>query len=134
LAVKHRQLARQVGVIIDDPLANSMATFNFISTVPDESPTFTFGSWTWVADGAGDFHQHLVDNAKPEAPAATPCSDLGKSIDNLGQMLLPNLARELEEESIFNMISTRAAPGLLRLEDPTTVHHRRPRGPGPSPH
>jgi hypothetical protein len=48
--VKHRQLARQVGVFIEDPPENSMASFNFTSAVPDESMTFTFGSWICIAD------------------------------------------------------------------------------------
>jgi hypothetical protein len=30
-----------------------------------------------------------------------------------GGILLPNLAREIEEHSIFDMTSTHAAPGLL---------------------
>jgi hypothetical protein len=34
---------------------------------------------------------------KPEALAATPGSDLEEFIDKLGEMLLPDLAREIEE-------------------------------------
>jgi hypothetical protein len=33
-AVKHRQLVHQVGVRIEDPPANSMASFKFTSAVP----------------------------------------------------------------------------------------------------
>jgi hypothetical protein len=44
LAVKPQQLARQEGVFIEDPPANSMATFNFTSADLDEGTTFTFGS------------------------------------------------------------------------------------------
>jgi hypothetical protein len=43
LAVKHRQLARQVGVIIDGHQANSMAIFNS-TVVPQEGTTFIFSS------------------------------------------------------------------------------------------
>jgi hypothetical protein len=44
LVVKYRQLARQVGVFIKDPMANSMASFNFTSTLLEEGTTFNFGS------------------------------------------------------------------------------------------
>jgi hypothetical protein len=93
-----------------------MASLNFTSAVPEEGTTFIFSSWVCVADGADDFHRHLVDNAKLEAPAATQCSDLDESVDNLGEMLLPDLARDLEEQSVFNATSTCAAPGFLRSD------------------
>jgi hypothetical protein len=44
LEVKHRQLARQVGVFIEHPPENSMSSFNFTIVVPDEGTKFTFGS------------------------------------------------------------------------------------------
>jgi hypothetical protein len=44
LAVKHRQLARRVGVFIEHPLANLVASFDFTSIMLDEGTTFTFGS------------------------------------------------------------------------------------------
>jgi hypothetical protein len=44
MVVKHRQLARQVRVLIEDPPENSMASFNFTSTILDEGMAFTFGS------------------------------------------------------------------------------------------
>jgi hypothetical protein len=44
LEVKHRQLARQVVVLIKDSQENSMTSFNFTSAVLDEGTTFTFGS------------------------------------------------------------------------------------------
>jgi hypothetical protein len=55
LAVKHRQLARQVGVFIEHPPENSMASFNFTDAVLDEGTTFIFGSWICVANGLGGF-------------------------------------------------------------------------------
>jgi hypothetical protein len=54
-AVKHQQLAGQVGVHIEDPPANSMASFKFTSVVPPQGTTFVFGLWVCVADGAGSF-------------------------------------------------------------------------------
>jgi hypothetical protein len=44
VVVKHQQLARQVGVFIEHPLENSMASFNFTSVVLDERTTFIFSS------------------------------------------------------------------------------------------
>jgi hypothetical protein len=79
-------------VFIEDPLANSMASFNFTSAVPQEGTTFIFGSWVCVADGAGNFRWHLIDNTKPEAPTTTQRSNLDDSVVNLGETLLPYLA------------------------------------------
>jgi hypothetical protein len=59
--VKHRQLARQVGERIEDPPANSMASFKFTSVVPPQGTMFVFGSWVCVADGAGSFRRFLID-------------------------------------------------------------------------
>jgi hypothetical protein len=57
VAVKHRQLAHQVGMFIEHPPENSMASFNFTSVVLDEGTTFIFGSWIYVADGLGGFNR-----------------------------------------------------------------------------
>jgi hypothetical protein len=53
---------------------------------------------------------------KPEAPTAGQHSGLDKFINNLDETLLPDLAREIEEESIFNVTSTHAAPELFRSD------------------
>jgi hypothetical protein len=53
---------------------------------------------------------------KPEASAAAQCSDLDEFIDNLGETLLPDLAREIEEESSIDATLTCATPGLLMLD------------------
>jgi hypothetical protein len=92
-----------------------MATFSFTNAVPDEGIMFVFGSWVCVADGAGDFHLHLV-NEKPEDPEATIRSDLDESIDKLSEMLLPNPAREIEEQFVLDATSNHAAPGLLKSD------------------
>jgi hypothetical protein len=52
--------------------------------------------------------------------------DLDESVVNLGEMLLPDLARDLEEQSIFNAISTRATPGFLG-SDPIWAEGQRTR-------
>jgi hypothetical protein len=58
MAIKHRQLARQVRVFIEHPLENSMASFSFTSNVLGEGTTFIFGSWTCVANDLGGFISH----------------------------------------------------------------------------
>jgi hypothetical protein len=45
MVVKHRQLAHQVGMFIEHPPENSIASFNFTSTVLDKGTTFIFDSW-----------------------------------------------------------------------------------------
>jgi hypothetical protein len=87
LKVKHRQLVRLVGVIIDDPQKNSMATFNFTSTVLNEGTTFIFGLWVCVVDGTGNFCWHLIDDMKPKASAASQRSGLNEFIDKLDKTL-----------------------------------------------
>ena len=44
---------------------------------------------------------------------ATQSGDLYDFVDNLDEMLLPDLARKIEELSMFDVTSTRAPPGLL---------------------
>jgi hypothetical protein len=51
----------------------------------------------------------------PEAISADSLS-VAIFIDNLKEMLLPDLARKIVKEFIFNATSTRAAPGLLGLD------------------
>jgi hypothetical protein len=94
--VKHRQLARQVGVFIKHPLENSMASLSFTSTMLDEGTTFILGG----------FDSNLVDSRKPKAPAATRRSDLD-------ELLLLNLPWQIEKISVFNTTPTCAPPGLL---------------------
>jgi hypothetical protein len=67
LVVKHRELARQVGVLIKDPSMNSMASFNFTSTMLDEGTTFVLGSLIYIANGSGGFNNHLANTKEPEA-------------------------------------------------------------------
>jgi hypothetical protein len=69
--VKYRQLAHQVGVRIEDPTANSMATFKFASDVLPEGTTFIFGSWACVANGAGYFRRYIVGTMATTMPVAS---------------------------------------------------------------
>jgi hypothetical protein len=88
VAVIHRQLACHVGVFIEHPPENSMASFRFTSTVLDQGTTFIFGSWICIANGSGGFYGQLADSRKSEASAATRCS-------NLDELLLPDLLGEI---------------------------------------
>jgi hypothetical protein len=108
-AVKHRQLARQVEVRIEDPPANSMASFKFTSVV-----IFVFGSWVYVADGAGNFCRFIV-NMKPKSVAASFHSRLFEFVDNLDGLSTHGSTRKTEEESIFNMTPPNAATTSLGL-------------------
>jgi hypothetical protein len=92
---KLRQLARQVGGRIEDPPANSMAFFRFSNPVLPEGTTFAFGSWVCVANGAGGFRRHIIDNAiKPKASAA----QLDNFVDSLDKSPFCGSAREAEAE------------------------------------
>jgi hypothetical protein len=106
VAVKHQQLSRQVGVFIEHPLENLIASLSFTSTVLDEGTTFIFGSCICVANGLGGFNNHLVDSRKPEASTSTRSSDLD-------ELLLPDLHRQIEKTSVFDATSTHAAPVQL---------------------
>jgi hypothetical protein len=113
VVVKHRQLARQVGVFIEHLSENSMASFSFTSTVPDEGTTLDFSSWICIANSSGGFNSPLGDSRKPEAFAAIQRSNLNEFINNLDELLLPDLAKEIERMSVFDATSTRAALELV---------------------
>jgi hypothetical protein len=112
VAVKHRQLARQVGEFIEHPPENSMASCNFKSTVIDEGTTFIFGSASasptvWVASTA------TWPTPRSQRPLHQLKAALDDFIDNLDDMLLPDLAQQIEKMSVFNVTSTRDALDLL---------------------
>jgi hypothetical protein len=60
--------------------------------MPDEGTTFIFGSWICVASGLGGFNSHLANSKELEATSSTPSSNLDEFIDNLDDLLLPDLA------------------------------------------
>jgi hypothetical protein len=105
MAVKHRYLARQVGVFIEHPMKNAMASFSFTSTMLNEGTIFIFGSWIRITTGSGGFNGDLANSRKPEAFAATRCSDLDEFIDNLDELLLPGLTGEIERMPLFDATS-----------------------------
>jgi hypothetical protein len=91
LEVKHRQLARQVGVFIEHPSENLMASFNFTSAVPDEGTTFTFSSWVCIANGSGGFNNHLANPRKPDASSLTSSRGIDNLAYDLGRIKLSDL-------------------------------------------
>jgi hypothetical protein len=113
VAVKHQQSVHHLGVFIEHPLENSMASFSFTSTVPDEGTTFIFSSGIYIANGLGGFNTHQDKSRKPEAFAATRCSNLDKFINSLDDLLLPDLIGEIERMFVFDATSTCVTPGLL---------------------
>jgi hypothetical protein len=84
VVVKHRLLARHVGVFIEHPPENSMASFNFISVVLDEGTASAFGSWFYIADDGGGFSSHLAETTEPIEFALASCCDIDDLADDLG--------------------------------------------------
>jgi hypothetical protein len=89
-------------LFIEHPPENSMASLSFTSTVLDEGTTFIFGSWICVVNGLGGFHSHLADCKKPKVSTPTRRSNLDEFIENLNELLLPDLVRQIKKMSIFN--------------------------------
>jgi hypothetical protein len=77
--------------------------------------TFVFGSWVYVADGAGSFRRFLVD-MKPKTPAAGSYSDLDKFVDDLDDLSIHGSATRIEEESASGTTSSSAATTFLGLD------------------
>jgi hypothetical protein len=113
--VKYQQLARQVGVRIEDPPANLMASFQFTRSVPSQGTTFAFGSWVCITDGEGDFHCFLVD-MKPKTPAAFSQSDLDKFVDDLDDLSIHGSVTRIKEESASSATSSGTATTFLGLD------------------
>jgi hypothetical protein len=113
--VKHQQLARQVGERIEDPPANSMASFQFTRSVPSHGTTFVFGSWVCIANGAGSFCRFLVD-IKPKTATVDPCSDLDKFVGDLDDLSIHASAARIEVESASGVTSSSTALTFLLLD------------------
>jgi hypothetical protein len=101
-------------VRVEDPPASSMASFNFIRSVPSQGTTSVFGSWVCIADGVGNFRRFLVD-MRPKTFAADLRSDLDNFIDELDNLPLYASAAQIEMESAPGSTSSGVAttsPGL----------------------
>jgi hypothetical protein len=104
---------RQVGVRIEDPPANSMASFKFTNAEPLQGTTFVFGSWVCIADGTGGFHQFTIDTMKLKTPAASFHSDLDEFVDNLDDLSTHGSTKKTVEESVVNTTPPSAATTSL---------------------
>jgi hypothetical protein len=100
---------------IEDPPANSMASFQFTRSVPSQGTTFVFGSWVCITDGAGSFHRFLVD-MKPKTPAAGSHSNLDKFIDDLVDLSTLGSTTSTEEEPASRATSSGVATTSLGLD------------------
>jgi hypothetical protein len=83
-------------VLIEDPLASSMALFNFTVAL-EEAVTFVFGSWIYIANGSSDFSSHLTNPRESEA--LTPISSRDIDKPPVGQDRLAKALRGLNLRS-----------------------------------
>jgi hypothetical protein len=90
-----------------------MASFNFTSALLDEGTTFIFSSWICVANGLGGFNSHLANSNNSEVSSSTPSSDLDEFIDNLDDLLLPDLVQQIKKMSAIDATSTHDEPDLV---------------------
>jgi hypothetical protein len=99
LEVKYRQLGRQVGMLIENPPMNLIASFNSTSIVLDEGTTLTFtlGFWICIANDRDDFGGHRADTREREASTRASCHDINNLIDNLGEIRLSDLISKVRE-------------------------------------
>ena len=83
-----------------------MATFAFSTMTPPKGATFIFGSWVCIANGSGGFNSHLTDSPALKIITSEDSNKLAGSNDH-GDMLLPDLAKEIEPKLENKSSSTR---------------------------
>ena len=88
-----------------------MATFAFSTVALPQGVTFIFGSWVCIANCSDGFDSHLAKTTKLEAISSESC-DFAAGSSNLGEMLLPDLAKEIEQKPDVNSSSTRSQSDL----------------------
>jgi hypothetical protein len=90
--LKHRQLARQAGILAEDLMANSTASILIKPVAPfNRGDTFVFGSWVCTADGAGSFQCRLTMTPNPSTGLVT-----------LPEVVTGELAGKFGEISLYN--------------------------------
>jgi hypothetical protein len=93
-------------MFIEDPLATSMVLFNFTTVALEKGVILVFGSWICIANGAGDFHQHLVDTRKVEAYTPTSYRNMDNITDDLNEIRLSDLIGNLAlTKLIFRIVA-----------------------------
>ena len=87
-----------------------MATFAFSTMVPPQGATFVFGSWVCVSNSQGGFNSYLAEpkELKANSSALLKDDDSISSVEELGEILLPNLVDEIEKMSVSNTTSIRS--------------------------
>ena len=71
-----------------------------------QGATFVFSSWVCIANDSGGFYSHLANPIEPEAISSENRNTITGS-DAHGDMLLPDLAQEIEQKVDINSSSTR---------------------------
>jgi hypothetical protein len=74
-----------------------MAFFKFPSPMLPEGTTFVFGSWVCVANSAGGFRRHIIDDT---IKLKTLAERLDNFVDNLDELPFFDSVRETEAESV----------------------------------
>src|SRR6185369_11505061 len=100
----------------DDRRKNSMSSLNFNHAVLDAGTTFVFASWVCIANGLGGFNSHLANpmESEPRSPASR--NNLGEFVENSGEILLLELAKEIEKLSVSDAILTRSPTTPVQLD------------------
>jgi hypothetical protein len=83
-----------------------MATFAFSTMAFPQGATFVFGLWFCVGNGSSGFDSHLTNPIEPEAISSESYNTVTGSDDH-GDMLLPDLAKEIEQKVEDKSGSTR---------------------------
>ena len=124
LAVKHRQLARQLGAFIDDHRKNLMAPLDN-NVVPAKGTTFFVGSWVFVANGSGGFDSHLIDPRAPKTSEAARRRAVDEFVDQLEKIPLSVHVKEVWKQPDFDVtaISTKS-PSEGYPSESLAVKHR----------
>ena len=84
-----------------------MASFEFDSPTISAGTTFIFGSWVCTANGSGGFSSHLIDTTGMKTLRQ---EQLGETTS--AEILLPQLAEDIESLSLSDTTSTRFPLGL----------------------
>jgi hypothetical protein len=112
-------MARQVGDLVEDHMANSTATIFMKPTVAfNRGDTFVFGSWVCTADGGGSFQRRLTMPPNPKTGLVTlPEVVTGDLAGKFGEISLYNQHADFELGSDSNSNST--SPWAIACEPAT---------------